>query len=361
LTFYLQIYRAFLQIKLLDMKGNINRNMIVLAREARSLNQNELAEKIRMSATNLSKIERGDIGISEEILEAIAEITCYPRHFFEQPGEIIPEHLGYRKRQTVAQRLIIPINAKANIIRRHVQFLTKALNINPPSILSKGNRENEDPGSMARKIRKEWNIDPGPVTNLVKVMEERNVSIMNFDFGTERVDSKSLLTDEGHPVIFLNRKLLCDKQRFSLAYELGKLVLHTQVSLAIDRDIAHEANAFAAEFLLPAKDIRNDFKNGVSIPLLAELKKKWKVSMIALLYRADDLGFLTANQKRYLLQQFNQLQIRRREPIELDIPVEQPKLIKRWIAGYRTRTGLGVMEMSAVLCLHVDEFMELYS
>ena len=42
--------------------------------------------------------------------------------------------------------------------------------------------------------------------------------------------------------------------------------------------------------------------------------------MIALLYRADDLGFVTANQKRYLLQQFNKLKIRRREPQELDVP-----------------------------------------
>ena len=83
--------------------------------------------------------------------------------------------------------------------------------------------------------------------------------------------------------------------------------------------------------------------------------------MIALLYRADHLGLITPNQKRYLIQQFNQLKLRRREPMELDVPKEQPKLIKRWIAEYRTKTKLGTVEMASLFFLNVDEFMELYS
>ena len=83
--------------------------------------------------------------------------------------------------------------------------------------------------------------------------------------------------------------------------------------------------------------------------------------MIALLYRADHLGLITPNQKRYLIQQFNQLKLRRREPMELDVPKEQPKLIKRWIAKYRIKTKLGTVEMASLFFLNIDEFMELYS
>jgi hypothetical protein len=57
----------------------------------------------------------------------------------------------------------------------------------------------------------------------------------------------------------------------------------------------------------------------------------------------------------------NQLKIRRREPIELDIPPEQPRLIKKWIAEYRSKMKIRVVEMVALLCLNVDEFIELYS
>ena len=199
------------------------------------------------------------------------------------------------------------------------------------------------------------------INNLTRTIEDHGIVISSFDFGTERVDSRSILTDDKLPIIFFNKKLLGDRQRFTLAYELGQLIMHTFNSVSPERDISHEANAFAAEFLMPAKYIKEDFKNGITIPILGELKRKWKVSMIALLYRADDLGLVTPNQKRYLIQQFNQLKMRRREPIELDIPPEEPRLIKKWIAEYRSKMKIGVVEMAALLCLNVDEFLELYS
>lgn len=123
---------------------------------------------------------------------------------------------------------------------------------------------------------------------------------MAFDFGTERVDSRIVLTHSGYPIIVYNKSLLGDRQRFTLAYELGHLVLHSSLSDFGDRDIDHEANLFAAEFLMPANDIRPDFKDGLTIQKLADLKKKWKVSMQALLYRAHDL-------EGYILQSKNVL------------------------------------------------------
>jgi len=342
------------------MIGNVNPNMIVLAREARGLTQAELAELIGMSPTNLSKIERSDIGINDELLETIAEKTDYPVHFFRQSGEIMPENLNYRKREVVSQKLITPIHAKVNIIRKHLHFLTMALDIAAPNIPVMEVTEKQSPQKIATKLRQLWKIETPVIEDLTRVIEDNGIVINSFSFGTDRVDSRSILTDDKFPIIFFNSSLLGDRQRFSLAYELGQLIMHTFNIVPIDRDVSHEANAFAAEFLMPAKDIKEDFKSGISIPLLGELKRKWKVSMIALLYRADDLGLITPNQKRYLVQQFNQLKIRRREPMELDIPKEQPKLMKRWIAEYRTKTKLGVVEMAALLFLKVDEFMELY-
>ena len=340
------------------VRTGINTHMIVLAREARGLAQNELAERIGMSATNLSKIERGDVGISDEVLDAVANQTGYPPHFFLQEGAPVPENLAYRKRQVVAQKLLTPITAQANILRRHVQFLTRVLSVNIPKLPVVGDTT---PEKAAAKLRRLWDIDIPAIPNLTRLVEEQGIAVLSFDFGTGRVDSRSMLTDDGYPIIFLNKTLLGDRLRFSLAYELGQLVLHTFRPVDADRDITSEANAFAAALLLPEKEVRKDLEGGITVPLLAELKKKWKVSMIALLYRADDLGLLTPNQKRYLLQQFNSAGIRRREPVELDVPVEEPRLVKRWIAQYRSRTGLGTVEIAAVLHLNVDEYLELYS
>ncbi|MCU7551606.1 XRE family transcriptional regulator [Chitinophagaceae bacterium LB-8] len=339
-------------------KDGVNIAMIVLAREARGLAQNELAERIGMSATNLSKIERGDIGISDGSVEAIADATGYPPHFFHQQGIPVPENFTFRKRHHVAQKLLTPIHAQANIHRRHVQFFTRALSIAAPNLPDLARCT---PAEAATQLRKLWGITNPVIDNLTRLLEAQGIPVVPFNFGTDRVDSRSMHTDDDYPVIFINNALLGDKLRFSLAYELGGLVMHAGSELSPDHDLSHEANAFAAEWLMPAEHIRKDFEGGITLPILGSLKKKWKVSMISLLYRADDLGFLSPNQKRYLLQQFNAAGIRRREPVELDVPVEKPSLMKQWITSYRAKTGLGTLELATILCLHVDEFIELYS
>ena len=185
--------------------------------------------------------------------------------------------------------------------------------------------------------------------------------VTSFNFGSERVDSRCVLTDDKFPIIFYNSSLLGDRQRYSLAYQLGHLIMHTFNKVDWDKDVSHEANLFAAEFLMPEQDIRSDFENGVSIPLLGELKRKWKVSMISLLYRADDLGYITDNQKRYLLQLFNTQKIRRREPVELDVPIETPTMLKTWVKDFKNQEGLGVPGVASLLHLSPNEFIELYN
>jgi Zn-dependent peptidase ImmA (M78 family) len=191
-------------------------------------------------------------------------------------------------------------------------------------------------------------------------MEQQGIIINTFPFGTERVDSRSILTDDKYPIIFLNKNMMGDRQRFSLAFELGHLLMHTFIQVPHTTDINHEANLFAAELLMPEKEIRKDFKETITLPLLGELKRKWKVSMIALLFRADDLGCLTPNQKRYVIQQFNQQKIRRREPQELDIPPETPQLMRQLLARYMQKTKLGVAQLCEVLAIQASDYLEYY-
>jgi len=216
------------------------------------------------------------------------------------------------------------------------------------------------PAQIALQLRQQWGVTTPVIENLTALLEANGIFVSSFSFGTPRVDSRSILTDDKHPVIFINRDQEGDRQRFSLAYQLGQLIMHTFVPVHPQRDVGHEANEFAAEFLMPAALIRDDLSAGVTIPILGELKRKWKVSMIALLYRADDLGFITPNQKRYLIQQFNKLNIRRREPVELDIEKEQPALAKQLITDFRTRTKLSTTDMAALFCINIDEYLDLH-
>jgi Zn-dependent peptidase ImmA (M78 family)/DNA-binding XRE family transcriptional regulator len=341
--------------------GTTNGNMILLAREARGLSQHELADKIGMSKANIGKIENGDTTVKEQFLKLIADATNFPVSFFKQEQKVYPEHLIYRKRAKVSAGLLTPISAKVNIIRFHVQYLLSALNIPNPQLPIFEVTEKNTPQVIAHKVRKAWQIEKPVIDNTVKLLEKNGIAITSFNFGTERVDSRCVLTETKFPIIIYNKALLGDRQRFSLIYQLAHLIMHTATNVNWDRDIGHEANLFAAEFLMPEKEIRKDFENDITLPLLAQLKLKWKASMISLLYRADDLGYLTPNQKRYLLQQFNDQKIRRREPLELDMPVEQPALIRKWISDIKARQKLDVKGIASLLNLNTDEFIELYN
>ena len=335
--------------------------MITVARESRGFSQLELAEKLSLSPSNLSRMEQDFIEVGENHLKSISAILNYPEDFFYQEGETLPPALALRKRNVVAQKIILPIEAQVNIYRLNVEKLLKAIGqpeINLPVL---DIEKLGSPAEAARKLRKLWKIEKGAINNLTQVLEDNGLFLINFDFNTERVDGMSILADGKFPIVFSNKRSLGDRQRFTLAYELGHLVMHLQTNPSFTRDISHEANEFAAEFLMPEKDIKGDFKDGVNLNVLADLKRKWKLSMQALLYRANDIGVITDNQKRYLINQFNSMNIRRREPAELDIQRENPMKLRDMITNYKNKQKLNVKQLALFFNSNEDEFLSKYS
>ena len=339
----------------------LNPKMITVARESRGFSQLELAEKLSLSPSNLSRMEQDFIEVGENHLKAITTILNYPEEFFYQEGETLPPALALRKRNVVAQKIMLPIEAQVNIYRLNVEKLLKAIGqpeINLPVL---DIEKLGSPAEAARKLRKLWKIEKGEINNLTKVLEDNGLFLINFDFDTERVDGMSILADGKFPIVFSNKRSLGDRQRFTLAYELGHLVMHLYTNPSFTRDISHEANEFAAEFLMPEKDIKGDFKDGVTLNILADLKRKWKLSMQALLYRANDIAIITDNQKRYLINQFNSMNIRRREPAELDIPRENPMKLRDMITNYKNKQKLNVKQLALFFNSSEDEFLSKYS
>jgi Zn-dependent peptidase ImmA (M78 family) len=218
----------------------------------------------------------------------------------------------------------------------------------------------KNPIEAVNQLRRSWRIAKGPIESVTEILEKHHIAVVSFEFPTERVDGKSVMTSGGHPIVFTNQLSMGDRQRFTLAYQLGHLVMHIGGN-SFDRDVSHEANLFAAEFLMPENEIRKDFEEGITVTSLAKLKKKWKVSMISLLYRAHDLQIISDNQKRYIEQQFNQMKIRRREPVELDIPREKPVLIRSLITQYKQKQRLTIKQMSANFHLTEEEFTIRYN
>ena len=117
-------------------------------------------------------------------------------------------------------------------------------------------------------------------------------------------------------IIGVNKSHHPNRQRFTIAHEIGHLVLHKGEMVHLDSGRAafmidlrdsesskgedndeREANLFAAELLMPAKFLREDLKS-IDLDLLSDsrvlddLATKYKVSVQALTFRLANLGHI---------------------------------------------------------------------
>jgi Zn-dependent peptidase ImmA (M78 family) len=146
----------------------------------------------------------------------------------------------------------------------------------------------------------------------------------------------------------VNSAIPADRLRFTLAHELGHIFMHR----VLTDDMEKEADRFAAEFLMPERDIRSDLTN-LSLPRLATLKQYWRVSMAALLYRAAEIGTISPRTKQYLWFQMGKNHFRTHEPVV--IPREDPTLLRQLFDVHVQQLGYTVGQFGKMLFVPSDD------
>lgn len=336
--------------------NKINHRMIQLARESRGYSQTELAELIDVPQGNLSRMERGDIGIKLEHLEKLCTILNYPIAFFYTNKQIATTDTHYRKALTIDQKTKLKAEALMNIYKFNVEEMLQSLDIenNVPIITD----DEISPEKVAKYLRGYWGLAKGSIDNLSDVIEKNGVIIIQIDFETDKIDGRTLVTETGHPIIFINKSASGDRQRFTLAHELGHVVLHINRMSNFVRDEEDEAFAFASEFLMPFSECQYDLNDKISIEKLADLKRIWKISMQAILYRGQKSKLISYNRCRYIWSMINAKGWKKREPI--DIPKETPTLIDRMIKVFINDLEYSREDLSKILNLNRNELDERY-
>jgi len=196
------------------------------------------------------------------------------------------------------------------------------------------------PADAARLLRMQWKMPVGPVRTLVRWIEAAGCLVIEEDFGPARVDGLTQWIDQ-HPIILLNCRRPTDRKRLTLAHEMGHLCLHSEV---VSDELEEQANAFAAEFLMPASVIRPQLHN-LTIGKLLDLKREWAVSMQALIERAKDLRLLTATHRANLYKYLSARGWVTREPVSDDLPEESASL-PRNIGDALSARGLTIGEIA---------------
>jgi Zn-dependent peptidase ImmA (M78 family) len=303
----------------------INGDRIKQAREIKGWTQKQLADRIGIKQTTVSQVESGVLQASDEIIQRVVLQTGFPPAFFKQSNTIdFPlGSLLYRKRSSLTLRE----RSQARQYARIIFEIIKKLESNYKKIPHCIPRLEESPSICAIQTRSNLSLSPdSPIDNLVFILEKKGVVVLALPIALDNMDAFSVWVgnNERRPVIALSKNVEHgDRLRFSLAHELGHLVMHQAMTGDINQ-IDREADEFASEFLTPKDVIEKEIIRPVTIASLLPLKKRWKVSIRSLIRCAYQVGAISENQYKYLMIQISK-QGGKNEPIK--ISPEKPRLL----------------------------------
>lgn len=339
------------------MLGQVNEEMIILARQSRGMSQDLLARKIGRSAALLSHIEHGITGATLSVIEDIAATLRYPTAFFFRPERVRGTDsicFHHRKRESMPVKLLTTIEAQMHVTQLQVSRLLEDLEIQSPNTFVTLDPDDYDrsPQRVAQMLRSLWRVPRGPVPNLVRVLESAGCVVVFRHFGTPKLDGMSCWATRTPPLFFINTAIPTDRARLTLTHELGHLVMHATAP----GDAEAEANDFASEFLMPGADSASDLRN-LRIASLPGLKAKWGLSMAAIIMAASRRGAISNAQSLWV--QMSRHGYRTVEPFPID--AEAPALVDKAIQVLVDHYDYELEELAKLTDLYPEEFSTLYA
>ena len=344
-------------------------------REARGLNQSELAELVGVKRASISHYEAGKRSPGTETLGKLANALGVPGAYFfkrikvESGGILFYRSLASatktdRKR---AERRYGWLKELTSYLRGFVRFPRGNLpELGIPLRLTDLDRE--DIASYATRTRDFWGLSRGPISDVMLLLENNGVIVSKAVFESKRMDGYSGFDAASATpyVIIAYDKGSAARSRFDLAHELGHLVLHRGLGPNVVGNPANikvleaQANTFAGEFLMPADSFARDV-GVISLDALMGLKRRWGVSIGAMLYRLGELGWISDEQSTKFWQNYSRRGWRRGEPLDDEIEAEYPRLLRRGLEVLVEKRVREPFEVATELCLSPDDISELAS
>lgn len=335
----------------------INHSQFIFAREYRGISQTELSKQIiGLSQSNLSKFEKGFDVLSEAVIESLISFLGFPKSFFEKVINNDIEIAHYRKRSGITKALKTQIESNNKLLGYLVDQLNHSIDF-PDFSLKPLDPEEYLPEEIAKYTRKLIGLNKRePVLNIFHLLESNGIIVIEFDDVIEKFDGVSLMTDKGTPIIIINKNFSNDRKRFTIAHELGHILMHITGDFPIPkhRDEKRkeiEANRFASEFLMPEEEIKKSLI-GLSLYDLAPLKKYWHTSKQSIIRRAKDLKAISDNNYTYFMIELSRMGERKVEKTLVDI--DSPIAFKNAYELHKTELNYTDQELAEAFSLPLD-------
>ena len=275
------------------------------ARIAAGLSQEALAKQAGVSTMAISKYERDAMNPGSEVLLKMAGALHVRTEYFFRTVELDISEPDFRKDKKLT------LSEQARVIaqmREAVERWVELEDLTPthwsktflvPNGLKDEIDNFDDIEDVAECIRNAWGLGTQPISDLSDLLERQGIKVFMLSYDAGKRWDGLVAKANGQPVVVVGSDWPGDRQRFTLAHELGHLVLHGRLSGQLGGDEDKEELAchrFAGAFLMPKSAVIEQFgrkRSWIEPAELLHAKLEWGLSMSATIYRARDAGVLT--------------------------------------------------------------------
>lgn len=331
---------------------------LTLARELRGLTKTELAERVQKTPGAISQFETGRTKPEPGTVGALALALQVPAGFFARAGgrEPVPTEAAYfRSLRSTTQGRRRQLLSRAVLACELVDLLEAEVEFPPADVpqVTSPLRTVEDIEAVAEAVRKEWGLGLGPISNVVALLESKGILVLRLSQEETDVDAFSVRSRQRPLVFLVAAKDSTSRTRMDGTHELGHLVMHHDAapgSIAMER----EANRFASAFLFPREHFLKEGPRSLNWGLMYELKRRWGVSVAAIVRRAFDLGMIGEATYRRGFMHLNKTGQRKREDHEppaeeATLLQESLRLVEADISAGALAAELGVHSLDDIL------------
>ncbi len=294
--------------------GPVIGDRLKLARAAAGLSLRGLEDRInkRVTAQAIGKYERNETLPSAGVLAALSQALEVPLDFLFASDEVLTlEAVEFRSRIAFgwrdAGRLQAAVVDRIERYREVEAVLgLSALPWHRPRIARYPVTDLADAERAARSVRSEWNLGLSGIANLVELLEERGIKVLQIGLPDKLAGIAAWVrppAEPSLPVVVVNQEHPGERQRFTLAHELGHLVL----SLEHAGNSEKAADRFAGAFLIPAEALWAEVgkrRTHLGLKELLLLKRLLGASVQTIAYRCLELGIISQAHHRRLFRQF---------------------------------------------------------
>lgn len=323
-------------------QAQFNGERLKAARRFNKLTLAELAEKVNVSKQMLSKYEKDLSQPSAEVIMQLESSLGFPRNFFYEKS-FYSNSIGNTYFRSLSKATKKDIEAQ----KLRVDFLEPIFKLIDDYIeLPQANiptfQADIEVEEAAKELREEWNLGNGPIKNIVELLEVNGLIVSTSKMNIQEIDAytqtRKINNRNVYFVILGNDKGSYFRRQFDGAHELGHIVLHesnldiSTLTSEQEKQIESEANQFASAFLLPAETFSRDVSiMPTNLNHYLFLKKKWHVSVGAMVRRAYSLNIITSAQYTTLQRKMSSQGWRTVEPHDESFSPTKPVLLSEAI------------------------------